>query len=442
MFSNTKNFDLKKTSQIVIPKYNTSYLTVLALNELISEIKRINNGIADNVVKDNNQISEFEILIGRTNRTKTERIVLTDKYIITLQDEKLIVDGGSVKAINYAISILKDKICAGDYIISETIEGICEVAVSVAGYNNTITDEFDGDTLSKIWTKWDKTYAPEVYKKSDGTLTFLNLRDENNITVSDGMLTESAYLGEKIIAENGTATQKVYTAKMDTRNDFWFRYGYVEFSAKAVAGEGLGCTVWLHGDNRKVGNLYCEYDFPEFYGNTKVYRACPLAWKVGEIDGVRKSLAGVYFGGHKMREAHYYNLDNMEDFANEFHTYGLEWDEDYYKFIVDGEIIFDIRYSDITDETKESKWLTAEEIVEAYRQPCYAVISIKAGTFSWALPTYWPDRLEYAPDAEKIFDKKFDGTDNTLKVDYFTVYQKEGQLSATTADEFYEKVNK
>ena len=438
------SFDLMETEQIVIPKYNTSYLTVLALNELISELFKINCGVAEKVIKDNKEVKEFEILVGRTNRTKSEKISATDEYIIDLQDNKLIVDGGSIKAINYAISLLKERIISGDYIIDEKITGKCEVPVSVAGYTNTVTDEFDGDALSDIWTKWDKTYYPETYIKNDKTLTFLNLRDDNNITVSDGMLTQSVYMGEKTTDENGCVTQKVYTSKMDTRNNFWFRYGYVEFSAKAVAGSGLGCTVWLHGDNRKIGNHYCEFDFPEFYGNTKYYRAAPLAWKIDEVDGKRKNRSTWYFerdAKDKNRQIQLNNLENMEDFSNTFHTYGLEWDEDYYRFIVDGEIILDIKYTDIRDEDIDNRYFTAEEVIGCFRQPCYAAVSIKAGTFGWSVPQFWPD-IKYAPDAEDIFNKKFDGVDNALKVDYFTVYQKEGQFSASSADQFYEIINK
>ena len=433
-------FDLLKTEQIVIKKYNTSYTTVLVLKELIAVLKENNSSIID-IVKDNKEEKNLEILVGQTNRTDMEEILEPNKYIIKPNGNKLYIVGGSVEAINAAISILLIKVQSNDLIVTKEIVGNCTKAVSVGEYSNTITDNFAGTKLdTDLWFNWPKGSNPEIYTKDTGDLIFKNYRDPDNAVVRDGKLYMGSYLGARTV-ENGITTQEVYTTKMESKDGFWFRYGYVEFSAKAVSGSGLGCTVWLHGDNSKIGNHYCEFDLPEFFGNTKYYRACPFAWKVTEFEGERKNRCTWFMGnGIKVREMHHYSLEDMEDFSDAFHTYGLEWDENYYRFIVDGEIIFDVKYTDMTDADIDGRYFTAEEAINCYQQPCFAVMSIKAGAFWWSAPTIWPgEKAQYAPDAEDIFDKKFDGTDNVLTVDYFTVYQKAGQLSAKTIEEFYEK---
>lgn len=440
-------FDIRKASQIVIPRYNTSYLTVLALNELNAVIAKANkkeepvaqkNGLTIGIVKDNQEEQTCEILIGQTSRTTIEKTMHTDEYVIVPAGDKLMIDGGSARVVNYAIFLLKSMLEAGNYQVDEVIKGTYTEEVDVAGYSNTVTEEFDGNELSDLWTVWDRNAHPERYMKQDNTLKFLNYRDENNVWVEGGCLNLKAYMDEFYTDEDGIKTQIVRTAKMDTREHFWFQYGYVEFSTKSISGPGLACTVWLHGDSSKIGNLYNEFDLPEFYGNNKYYRAVPFAWKVIERDGGRKNVCTYYFGGQKISDVNRYQLENGEEFCEAFHTYGLEWDEDYFKFIVDGEILHAYKYTDVTVEdlaltASGSRYFTPEEVITAYHQPSYAVVSIKAGAYNWENPVHYPKGEEIVASPERIFKAKFDGEDNVMKLEHFMVYQKKGQLSGETA---------
>ena len=246
-------------------------------------------------------------------------------------------------------------------------------------------------------------------------------------------------MDELTVDDKGVKTQKVRTAKMDTEPGFWFRYGYIEFSSKAISAPGLSNTYWIHGDNTKIGNLYNEFDFCEFYGNSKYYRACPFAWKMTEQDGAKKPINTYYGGGEDLNKINRYQLDNGELFSDAFHTYGLEWDENWYRFIIDGEIRFAWKYTDMKEEdllvSNKGYMFTVDEVIAAYQQPSYAVLSIKSGSYNWIRPVYYPEGEEIVAAPERIYDAKFDGEDNVLKVDYMTIYQKEGQFSGASAAE-------
>lgn len=426
--------------KIITPKYNMSYIVgkeVIALEEAIFE-----RGYSIPSVTDGEKESKYEIIIDSCNRPGVSKIDDADEYHITEKDNKIFINGGSREATSIAVKQFCDMVKSGKKIDSGTdIKGSYnETAQNYKGlYTATVQDDFDGEHLSDLWNNWTYPSTPEVNKSDDKKTVFNNYRDHRNVTLKDGMLYMKAYIGDTTV-ENGVTTHNIYSAKMDTTKSFWYRYGYVEFSGKAIKGSGLGSTFWTHGDSKAVGNLYCEFDFPEFYGNSIYYRGCPLAWKVIEENGVVSNKMGVYYGGKEMRGNDIYTLENNEAFSETFHTYGLEWDKDYYRFIVDGRIVKEIKYSAMTEKEVPNGW-TKSELISAYRQPTNILVSIKAGAYGWAkIDSDWPGiDFEDRPQPEDIFEKAFDGEDDTLTVDYMVVYQKKGQHSGASAAEVREK---
>ena len=428
--------------KIITPKYNMSYIVgkeVITLAEVILE-----RGYSIPNVTDGEKEYEYEIIIDSCNRQGVTKITDPDEYHIKFTDKKVYINGGSSEATSIAVKRFCDMVKSGEKTEANAdIKGSYnETSNNYAGlYTATVKDDFDGDHLSNIWNNWAYPSTPEVYTSDDKKTVFNNFRDHRNVTLKNGMLYMKAYIGDTTV-NNGVTTHNIYTAKMDTSKNFWYQYGYVEFSAKAIKGSGLGSTFWTHGDATKVGNLYCEFDFPEFYGNSIYYRACPLAWKVVEENGVVKNKSGIYFGDEEMRGNNIYTLENNETFSETFHTYGLEWDKDWYRFIVDGRIVQEFNYSSISDKEVPNGW-TKSELIKAYRQPSNVLVSIKAGSYAWANnDADWPGiDFKNRPQPEDVFEKLFDGSDDTLTVDYMAVYQKKGQHSGSSVAEVRAKAN-
>ncbi len=436
--SSLKSVNISTVEQIVIPKYNTSYTTVLCLKELIAALKNKADKTVE-IVKDNAEEKAVEILIGRTNRTNVLSRGNLEDYVIEIIDGKITVDGGSVKALNFAVNLITEKVNAGELEIT-SISGKCDAECGKAAeYSEKFTDDFDGNKLdTDKWIAYTQDMSPETSRnpKDPNSKVILKRLVENNV-VANGMLSQYVTIGEKI-EEDGATTQVLYGAKMETSNSFCFRYGFTECSMKISSGDSMGPGFWLHGDRSEIGNYYCEFDICEFFGSPRFHHMSPLAWKViAGDDGKRKNKSGWYLAlkeGEIAREKHLYYLENYESFADSFHTFGLEWDEDYYRFTLDGEIVFEIKYSDATDDDVKRYGYTRDEILRCYRQPVYAIVSIFCGKYSWSTREWWPRNFPYEQYCSNLsnFNKNNWKDDNVSLVDYVIVYQKDGQLNGKT----------
>ena len=157
--------------------------------------------------------------------------------------------GGSFNAINCAVNLLKARLCDENNIISNTIEGTCNDNATVGEYSVTHTDNFNDNTYEKTWRKYTTGMGTENYANADGSVKYNNIRNAENISVNDGNLKLKATYNSATdtTTDGNITTHNIYTSKMDTKENLWFRYGYIEFSAKAIEGSGLGSTLWLHG---------------------------------------------------------------------------------------------------------------------------------------------------------------------------------------------------
>lgn len=401
-------FDLKeKGYKFVYPKYNTSYLVTLRIKELQLQLKSIMVTVP--IVKDSEEVSDREILIGKTNRIDVNNFSSVNDYIIKPYNQKLIIDGGSVQAIIRAIDFLAKLIDNGDYVIEKTISATCEDTTSKVGdYNLVLLDNFDENALNERWSAYTRNNQPERYKNKENDIINYCYRSENNICVKDGKLYQ------KITKED---TNVLVGAKMTTGKSFWFRYGYTEVSMKIASGLGLGSGFWLHGDNSREGNKYCEFDIVEIYGNPVFNRFSPITW----IAGKGKNVSVWYLGQYKRPDTRIW-LDNYEKLSDEYHTFGLEWDEDYYRFTMDGEVVFENKYTD---------WDNKERI-PCYHQPVHVILSINGGNFDW-------ERVE--PDSGNAdFSNDNWTNDNVQSVDYLMVYQKDDQVNGKSAKEVISKI--
>jgi beta-glucanase (GH16 family) len=185
-------------------------------------------------------------------------------------------------------------------------------------------DEFDYEGLPDP-SKWN--YETGYVRNKE--LQYYKAASLDNSFVSSGVLTLRAirhddtrsmwnkFWGDEFIP--------VTSASLTTKGLSSWTYGRMEIRAKLPLGRGVWPAFWTLGDNiNSIGWPKCgEIDVMEFVGSTP-----------------RQVHGGVHFYDHKLgKKSQLVPLKEEKLFTSspdEFHTYGIEWDEKEIRFFFDG----------------------------------------------------------------------------------------------------------
>ncbi len=244
-------------------------------------------------------------------------------------------------------------------------------------WNLVWQDDFNGDTLNTNDWNYEK-HAPgwvnsELQEYTDST---------DNISVKDGNLVIKAIKTEK----DG---KDYYTSgKITTQDKKTFKYGKFEIRAKTPKGKGLWPALWMMPNDE---SLYGQWP------------------KCGEIDIMEvlghepeKAYGTIHYGEPHAEQQGTYTLENGT-FADDYHTYSVEWEPGEIRFYIDGNL-----YHKVND------WFTkvegGDEVTypAPFDQPFYIQCNLAVGGS-------WPGN----PDENTDFNNA------ELKVDYVKVYQKD-----------------
>lgn len=193
---------------------------------------------------------------------------------------------------------------------------------------------------------------------------------------------------ENIVVENGmlkiTALQESYlgsgftSARILTKGKFEQQYGRIEARIKMPWGKGLWPAFWMLGSNIDSAPWPdCgEIDIMEYLGHqpTSVF---------GTLHGPG------YSGGDAISKG--YSLTN-DRYDNDFHVFGIEWDENKINFYVD-----DVLYNQIKPEDVPGDWV--------FNQSFFMILNMAVG-----------GNYPGSPNAETTFPQE-------MLVDYVRVYQ-------------------
>ena len=189
-----------------------------------------------------------------------------------------------------------------------------------------------------------------------------------NIKIEDGMLKITA------IKQGSTYT----SARIQTKGKFEKKYGRIEARIKMPYGKGLWPAFWMLGANSgTVAWPQCgEIDIMEYLGSkpTSIF---------GSVHGPG------YSGGEAITKN--YTLSN-DRFDNDFHVFGIEWDENYINYYVDN-----VLYNQITPADVPGQWV--------FNQPFYIILNMAVG-----------GNFPGSPNSSTVFPQ-------TMLVDYVRVYQ-------------------
>lgn len=194
---------------------------------------------------------------------------------------------------------------------------------SLNGWNLVFDDEFDGTSLDK--SKWNPTY------NWGHTHNHRAYCVEENVSVSDGLL---RIKGEARRHPNAPATCKngsdVYSldytsGAIDTRGKFELKGGYIEGRFKMPPHSGTWPAFWTLQDGWppeidifEVPHDRTDHHYYLHYTKTDWYASHGSAWDH------EASFGGVHKGPDK---------------SAGFHTYGLEWNENFLKFYFDDQLV-------------------------------------------------------------------------------------------------------
>lgn len=243
--------------------------------------------------------------------------------------------------------------------------------------NSTLvwSDEFNGSSLDT--SKWGYEIGTGAGGWGNNELQYYTNRTDNAY-VLDGAL----HIKAKKEAYGG---MNYTSARLNTNGKFTFQYGYVEARLALPSNQGIWPAFWMLGANiGSVGWPACgEIDIMEaINAENKTYATCH--WNCN---------------GHAEYGKSSGNFDRTQ-----YHTYGLQWDDQYIRMFVDGNKIYEMNIANNAGDTEE------------FHRPFYLLLNVAVGG-------NWP--------GFSINDSAFP---QEMKVDYVRVYQEKPAYNSSSSN--------
>ncbi|MCI9612067.1 MAG: family 16 glycosylhydrolase [Eubacterium sp.] len=331
------------------------------------------------------KISKTELVLkeGQTKELSVEKNGNKKLSVVWSSSDSDIVTvkGGKVTAVSAGTAKIKVKIKG----VAKTWTKEVNVTVKsnggsniYDGYHLVWQETFDGDSLQM--EDWNiETHEPgwvnnELQEYTDSS---------ENIYVKDGKL-----VIKPIETKGADGTVSYTSGRVNTQNKHNFKYGLFEAKLKVPKGQGFLPAFWMMPANE---NLYGQWP------------------RCGEIDIMEvlgsqtdTSYGTLHFGNPHSESQGKYTLDSGS-FADEYHTFGMEWEPGRIRWYVDGNLIH-----------TENDWYSATEgqgevtYPAPFDQPFYIILNLAVGG-------NWPGN----PDAStNVEDARF-------LIDEVKVYQKD-----------------
>ncbi len=280
-----------------------------------------------------------------------------------------------------------------------TIITLCVLALTAAGCSSTSDADVAGSENTAIVTptpkKWTLVWSDEFIQPDgsipdpakwnyttggsgfgNGELQYYT-DDPQNAYIENGMLVikaeEKTYMGRDYVS-----------ARLNTNVKGAWKYGRFEIRAKLPNTQGIWPAFWLLPQYINYGNWPAsgEVDIMEFIGRepSRVYGT-------------------LHYGNPHESQQGYYDLHNGETFADNFHTFTLEWEPEQFRWYVDGNLYRII-----------NQWFTSapgKKFPAPFDQSFYLIVNLAVGG-------HWPG----SPDSFSTFPQY-------LYVDYIRIYQEQ-----------------
>ncbi len=255
-------------------------------------------------------------------------------------------------------------------------------------------DEFNGTQLDT--SKW--SYETGYYINDDpnswgwGNAELAHYTDSaQNTFLEDGKLNIRVLNDPKSFPQDPSRYALYSSGKINTKDHFSFQYGRVDIRAKLPTGNGIWPAFWMLPTDSVYGAWAAS-------GEIDIMEA------KGRLPGMTSG--AIHFGGQwpvNRFIAGDYHFPEGDTFANDYHVYSMVWEEDNFKWYVNGEFFFKI---------SRDQWysVAAPNNPNApFDQPFYLIMNLAVGG-------YFDGGL--SPDPSDI--------PATMQVDYVRVYKEGG----------------
>lgn len=344
-----------------------------------------NMEITLSIKSDKTKETEKEILVGKTNRSYSDKKIDASKLSVAVKDDRLIFNGGHTVTLKSAVEkFIRTAPQKGK---ANVFELTTDFKASVLdGYEYVWGDEFEGNGLDM--TKWD------FEQRMSGSTQVEISYEKDVIDVGDGRLKLHA-LNKFNPLREGTKYKVPYSVV--TKYKMNYVYGYAEIRARVPFFKGAWPSFWsqvvgtMGGRNAGGGVAYdpariekamygVEVDIFEVFGNfSQVVPNAHKAYIARKYD--YDTIHGVDKGNHtvvtpvKIWDWAEKGAD-LDKLPYEYHLYGFEWNEKEMSFYVDGEKYFTM---DIVNS-----WDLCEDMSQ-FHEPLFIMFNnhVFADDFSW-----------------------------------------------------------
>lgn len=246
----------------------------------------------------------------------------------------------------------------------------------------TFKDEFNGASGSGINTnKWTAEIGGGGWGNQE-LQYYTNSTDNAYLDGNGNLVIKAIKLNPPLSLSCWYGPCQYTSARLITKGKFDQKYGKFEARIKIPRGQGMWGAFWMLGNNiDTVGWATCgEIDIMENIGR--------------EPSIVHGTIHGPGYSGANGLTSNY-SLTNNAAFADDFHVYSTEWNENKIQFFVDGNL-----YKTLTPTAlpNSAKWV--------YDHPFFMILN-------FAIGGPWGGN----PDSSSVFP-------NTMAVDYVRVYKR------------------
>ncbi len=394
---------------IVVPAGNTeAKKSAVTLQEYFARQK-----VTLRIVTDNTKETEKEILIGKTNRSDSNKDLKENQLEVSVKGKKLVFDGGHDVTVDSAVKKFTRLEYQKGKAYAFALDTDFSTTLSLSGmedYKYVWGDEFEEAEYDDInWTKWGFTHS------MTGTDEIQTSQDRICTDIGDGRLKLFAVNTYNI--ENPKVRYIVPWAT-STRETMNFVYGYAEIRARVPFFKGAWPSYWggsactiRNGDGTRFDQFHTEIDVFEIFGSTNTVSPNLHKWYE------KYDYAGTFgtTANHTQWEGSrgYYKFKNDQQPSYEYHTYGFEWTPTEMSMWVDGEKYNTFDISKSWDENPD---------MQGFHEPSYLMFNnhVFAEDSSFK-PNTVTDNVDMLP-AEYF-------------IDWYRVYQKNDGKSKIYIDE-------
>lgn len=260
------------------------------------------------------------------------------------------------------------------------------------GYRLVWSDEFstDGRPDPRKWgyehgferNHEDQYYQPDNAVCRDGMLT-IEARREKRVNLEYDP--EGKWWDQKPLYARYTSSS------VNTRGKFAFRYGRMEVRAKIPVSRGAWPAIWLLGTELPWPQNG-EIDVMEYYHTAGIpYILANTAW------GGRGGYEAVWNTG-KIPFAHF--TDSDPDWADKFHVWRMDWDEQAIRIYLDGELLNETMLDDTFNRGGRG------EGVNPFRAEQYILLNLALGGDNGGPIDEGALPMRYEVDYVRVYQKK------------------------------------